>query len=549
MIFGSAAFFDALGIFVIAAALTALVARWLHLPSLVSFIAAGLLIGPIAGILGPTTPPEALDLLGEIGIVLLLFIVGLELSLGRIREVGKVAIAAGLGQVLISFLLGFGICALLGFDVIESIFIATALTFSSTAVVVKVLQQKRELHALYGRIAVGILLVQDVIVVIVLTFLAGLGSPESTSAGSVAIGLAGAFAGMALLLGLCLVGARFFLPVVLGWAARSPRTLFVWSLAWCLGVVLAAHALELSAEIGAFLAGLAVAQLGFANDLKRRANPLMTFFIALFFVSLGAQMEVAHAGAYWVEALVLSLFVLLGKPVIFMLIVARFGYSERTSSLTSVTLAQISEFSFIFAAMGLSVGLISQPILSIVGVVGISTIAISAYMILYNEQLYALVSRLRVLRVFRARAAEEEEAPTTRLSNHVIVVGMNDLGRRIATMLHAGGELVLAVDADWRKTSGLPCNTFVGDIDYASTLEEAGLFDARMALSALRLENVNKLFVFRCQMAGVPVAVYADDAATREQLRQVHANYLVDSKEHAGERLLLELDRLSGAGR
>ena len=550
MIFGGSAFFDALGIFVIAGALMVLLARWLRLPSLVSYVAAGLLIGPGTGLIGAgRTPPEALDLLGEMGIVLLMFVVGLELSLARIREVGKVAVAAGLGQVVFTAVIGFGLCLGLGFTAIESVFIAMALTFSSTAVVVKLLDQKNELHALYGQIAVGIFLVQDIVVVVVLTFLAGLGSPDTMSASSIALGLARAFGGMGLLLIAALVGGRLFLPPVLGWAAASPRTLFVWSLSWCMGLVIAAHALELSAEIGAFLAGLAIAQLRFADDLRRRTHPLMTFFIAIFFVSLGARMELGDAGAYWFEALMLSLFVLIGNPLIFIWIIARFGYSERTSFLTSVTVAQISEFSFIFAAMGLSMGLISQPILSLVGVVGVVTITISAYMILYNHQLYALLRRAKLLRIFRARTGDDAERPKSHLVGHVVVVGMNDLGRRVASLLHEKGETVLAIDTDGRKMSGLACHTLVGDVDYASTLEQAGLPSARMAISALRIENVNKLFVFRCRDAGVPVAVYTVDRPTREQLSEVGASHLVEARQAAGERLLLELEQLREVGR
>lgn len=547
LIFGGSGFFDALGIFVIAAALTALTARWLRLPSLVSFIVAGLLIGPATGIIDPaTTPAAALDVIGEMGIVLLLFIVGLELSLGRIREVGKVAVAAGIGQVVFTLVLGFGLCILLGFEALESVFIATALTFSSTAVVVKLLAQKNELGTLHGRIAVGIFLVQDLVVVVVLTFLAGLGSPEAMSPGALALGLARAFGGMGILLAVCLLGSRFLLPRVLGWAAASSKSLFVWSLAWCLGFVIAAHSLGLSAEIGAFLAGLAIAQLRFADDLRRRTHPLMSFFIAVFFVSLGARMQLGDAGAYWFEALVLSLFVLIGNPVIFIWIIARYGYSERTSFLTSVTVAQISELSFIFAAMGMSMGLIGQPILSLIGAVGIITIAVSAYMILYNHELYGLLRRMRVLRVFRAREASDQEPALGRLRDHVVVVGMNDLGRRVVKLLHDAGEAVLAIDTDFRKLSGLPCPTLVGDIDYAATLEEAGLDEARMAISALRIESVNKLFVFRCKHAGVPVAVYALDRSVRDQLLEAGVTYLVESRQQAGDRLMDELARLRG---
>jgi Kef-type K+ transport system membrane component KefB len=547
MIGEGSGFFDALGVFVIAGSLLALTARWLRLPSIVAFLLAGLLVGPVTGLVGAT--PDKIDLIAELGIVLLMFVVGLELSLERIREVGKVAVAAGLGQVVFTSVLGFGLCLALGFEVLESVFIATALTFSSTVVVVKLLDQKDELRTLHGRIAVGIFLVQDLVVVFVLTFLSGLGETGATSPGAVALGLGKAFAGMIALLLACLAGARWLLPPVMRWAATSPRTALVWSLAWCLGFVLAAHALALSVEIGAFLAGLAIAQLRFADDLRRRTHPLMSFFIAVFFVSLGARMELEHASAYGVEAAVLSLFVLVGNPVIFIAIIARYGYSERTSFLTSVTVAQISEFSFVFAAMGASLGLIGPPILSLIGVVGVVTIAVSAYMILHNHRLYAAIRRTGVLRVFRARAEDDAEPPPRHLSGHVVVVGMNDLGRRLVRALHARGETVLAVDNDWRKLADLPGHALLGDVDYAATLEEAGLAEARVAFSALRIEQVEQLFVHRCRALGVPVAAYAVDRATADVLREIGATHVVESTARAGERLLDELHRIGAPRR
>lgn len=259
-------------------------------------------------------------------------------------------------------------------------------------------------------------------------------------------------------------------------------------------------------------------------------------------------MELADAGAYWFEGLVLSLFVLIGNPIIFIWIIARFGYSERTSFLTSVTVAQISEFSFIFAAMGLSMGLITQPVLSVVGIVGVITIALSSYMIVYSHQLYDLLRRTRLLRIFQARTGDDDERPRPELRDHVIVVGMNDLGRRVARRLREKGETVLVVDTDGRKMSGLACHMLVGDIDYASTLEAAGLQGASMAISALRIENVNKLFVFRCRDAGIPVAVYASERPMREQLSEVGASYLVEARRSSGGRILRELERLQEAG-
>jgi len=236
----------------VAAAAMILLSRRVNIPSIVLFIVTGLILGPMTGLLtievhGPDHEPAgALAVVTEVGIVLLLFLVGLELSLDRIKDVGKVAVIAGLGQVIFTAAVGFIIAWLLQFTVIESIFIATALTFSSTVVVVKLLDQKKELTTLYGRIAVGIFLVQDLVVVVALTFIAGLGSVDSaTHEGAsesgrqtvdvvaVLLSLGTAFAGMGLMLIAAMLSSKYILRRPFEWAARSPESLLIWSLTWC----------------------------------------------------------------------------------------------------------------------------------------------------------------------------------------------------------------------------------------------------------------------------------------------------------------------------
>ncbi len=524
------------GVMIVAAAAMILVSRRLRIPSIVAYILTGLLLGPVG--LNLLSLPSghdgdqytAVGVAAELGIVLLLFLVGLELSLKNIRSVGKVALAAGIGQVIFTAAIGFVLALLLGFTTMEAIFLATALTFSSTVVVVKLLDQKKHLHKLYGRIAVGIFLVQDLVVIIVLTFLTGLGDPNGASLSSILLGIGRSFLGVGIMLAVALLSARYLLVRPMAWAASSAETTLIWSLGWCFAFVVAAERLSLSPEIGAFLAGLSLAQLPMAHDLRRRLHPLMNFFIAIFFISLGVQMELDAATAYLVPAVILALFVLIGNPLIFMIIIARGGYSERTSFMTSVTVAQISEFSFIFAAVGLSAGLIGESILSLITVIGLITIAASSYMILYSEGLYKWVRARGLLRPFRAAQADDEE-PQDTLSGHVVVLGMNAMGRRIADRLHEQGETVLAIDTDARKLAGLPYRTLVGNMDYPAVAEEAFLSQARLAISALHIENTNNLLAYRCQQAGVPTAIHAFDASVVADLEQLDVDYLIDPKQ------------------
>lgn len=531
------------GMVIVTAAIVALLSRPLQVPSIVAYLFAGLLLGSVLQVVPESRHGEVTDVevISEIGIVLLLFLVGLELSVPKVRDVGRVAVAAGLGQVVFTAAGGFLLAWLLGFTVVESLFLAIALTFSSTVVVVKVLDQKGELDQLYGRIAVGIFLVQDLVVIIVLTVLAGLGTADAMDPMAVSWDVGKAFAGMGLMLALALVAAKYLLPRPFGWVARSPRTLMIWSLCWCFLFVLLADGMGLSREIGAFLAGMSLAQLRCSQDLRRRVHPLMNFFIAVFFVTLGAQMRIDAAAEHWPAGLVLSLFVLIGNPIIFMWIIARFGYAERTSFFTSVTVAQISEFSFVFAAVGMDAGLIDESILSLIAAVGLVTIVVSVYMILYSEPLYRMLHSAGLLKIFRAHVATEAELTADQervgLRDHVIVVGMNPLGRRLVELLEERGEMVLAIDTDSRKLANLKCAILVGNIDYRSVLHDARLSQAKLAITALKIEETNNLFVYRCRTAGVPVVAHVFDRAVRPTLEQLGARWLIDSKTAADRQL------------
>lgn len=538
------ALLQTIGVVVVTATAAVLVARFFQVPAIVAYLITGVLLGPVLSVLPADQVGghgSDLSLIAELGIVLLLFLVGLELSLAKIRDVGKVAIAAGIGQVVFTAVGGTLFALVLGFTWVESVFVAVALTFSSTVVVVKVLDQKGELNSLYGRIAVGIFLVQDMVVIVVLTVLAGLGSAESMTPWNVGLGIARAFGGMLLLLALVLFASRYLLSVPFNWIARSPRGLVVWSLGWCTGLVVLAHALGLSPEIGAFLAGMSLAQLPCSEDLRRRVHPLMNFFVAIFFVTLGVQMQFGEAANHWLAAVVLSLFVLIGNPFIFMWIIARFGYGQRTCFYTSVTVAQISEFSFVFAAVGLNAGLIDESILSLIAVVGLVTIIASVYMMLYNHVLYRWADGARLLRFFKAKQADDDDPggplKTHAAGGHIIVVGMNGLGLEIVRRLHETGHDVLAIDTDPHKLAGLPCRTMVGNIDYLSVLHETGLPHAKLAISALKIEDTNNLLVYRCKTMGVPVVAHAFDRALMPVLMGLGASYAMDSKTLADARI------------
>lgn len=432
-------FLENLGIIAVSAAILVAVGRAVRMPAIVVYLLCGILLGPVLGLV---EMEEGLELVSETGIALLLFLVGLELSIGKVRDVGKVALIAGSAQVGLTALLGLGISAALGFGLMEATFLAMALTFSSTVVVVKLLEEKGELESLYGRIGVGVLLVQDLVVIMLLTFLAGMsGAGEAMDAGTIGLGLLKAFGGMAVLLVVALVASKYILPKPFKWAARSPEVLLVWALSWCFLMVFGAHAFHLSLEIGAFLAGMSLAQLPYNEDLRRRVHPLMNFFVAVFFVTLGIRIDLGGAADQIGAVLALSTFVLIGKPLMFLGILGLLGYGRKTAFLTGTTLAQTSEFSFILAGLAMSKGLIGGEILLVSALVGVVTIAVSSYMIIQSHGLYAWVLRTGFLRFKFLDGKPEITAQIVHagehLSGHVVVVGMNTLGRELVRRLVA----------------------------------------------------------------------------------------------------------------
>jgi Kef-type K+ transport system membrane component KefB len=530
-----------LGYIVVAAVVCLLVARRLAVPAILAFMLAGLVLGPATGLVHVS---ESVELIAEVGIALLLFLVGLELSVGTVRDVGRVALLAGGGQVALTAAGGLGLALLLGFDAREAAVLAACLTFSSTVVAVKMLAQKRELDALHGRIAVGVLLVQDLVAVLVITLLSGLGRAGALGAAQIGESILLAFAGVAALTAAAVLIAAFVLRRFLEGSRTSSEAGLVWSLAWCFLFIVAAEMLSLSVEIGAFIAGVALAQLSQGQELRRRVEPLVDFFIAVFFVTLGIHMQPSAAAGLWVAGVAFTLFVLLLKPAALLSLIPRLGYDERTAFFTAVTLAQVSEFSLIVATLAAADGVIGDDVLSLVGVLGLVTIGISSFAIRSKEGLYARASRTGILQPFGARAAPAGDTVHHR-RGHVIVVGMNTLGRRLVHALAERGEEVLAIDTDPVKLANLPAETLTGNAEHAGVLEEADLATAKLLVSSLQIEDANNLLAFRAREAGVPASIHAFDPSLVEELKLLGAKHLMISK-HDGIRQVAAALRTAG---
>jgi Kef-type K+ transport system membrane component KefB len=451
------------------AAFGGLLSAKLRQPVIVAFIGIGVLVGPVG--LGWVIGEGPIDLFAKLGISLLLFLVGLKLDFHLVRSTGLVALATGLGQVVFTAAIGFLIARALGMGVTVSVYVAVALTFSSTIIIIKLLSDKREIDQLHGRIAVGFLIVQDIVVVLVMIVLTAVG--EATSDSVITQFALVVAKGLALLVGMALL-MRFVLTRLLHEFARVSELFVIFGVTWAVIVAAVTDMLGFSTEVGAFLAGFSLASTPYREAVGARLVSLRDFLLLFFFIGLGAQLEFAEAGQQLTQAAVLSAFVLIGNPLIVLVIMGIMRYPTRVSFLAGLTVAQISEFSLILAALGLSLGHIDSATVSLITVVGLVTIGLSTYMILYSRWLYERLEPL--LRPFERRRLLDLPEEDDGREVDVILYGLGRLGSGVARGLISAGKRVIAVDLDPQVAaiwSDQPITTVYGDaedLDFLATL-------------------------------------------------------------------------------
>ncbi len=494
----------------IISAVAGAIAVRLRQPVLIAYILVGILVGP--AVLGLVTAQDQVDLLAQIGVTVLLFVVGLKLDLHHIRHIGPVALATGLGQLGFTIVFGFVLILLMGKGVMEAIYVAVALTFSSTIIIVKLLSDKRELDSLHGRIAVGFLIVQDVAVVLAMMAMSALrvagdaGVPEV--AGSLLLRLAAAALLMYVLM-------RHVLPRVVEAMARSQELLLLFAIAWGTGLAALGEWAGFSKEAGAFMAGFSLASTGYREAMNARLAGIRDFLLLFFFIELGTKLNFSTLGGELWPALILSVFVLVGNPLIVMAIMGYMGYRKRTGFLAGLTVAQISEFSIVFVAMGITLGHVGVEALGLTTLVGLVTIMLSTYMILYSQVLYerlapwlGVFERRRPLREMaverQARAAGQPD---------VIVFGLGRYGARLMQQLQAAGVAVLGVDFDPEAVRSLrqrKLQVRFGDGEDQGFLESLPLEDAAWVVTTFPQWESNRAFLhslrgagFRGRIAGV----------------------------------------------
>ena len=442
-------------------------------PLVVAYIFVGILLGPT--FLDLVHYESEIELFAELGIALLLFLVGLKLDLSLIKNIGKVAVLTALGQVLFTAALGFAIVPTFGFDASQAAYIAVAISFSSTIIVVKLLSDRREIDQLHGQIAVGFLIVQDILVIVFMVVIAAIGS----SAGEVDRSIPVLIFGSIIYIAAAALVSKFLLPKLLAWLSKSQELTLIFGVSWALSLAAISHSLGLSMEIGAFIAGVALASTPYRESLSGKMVSLRDIMVLFFFIQLGSSLSLADALQQLLPAIVISLFVLIAKPLIVMGIMRWLGYRNQVSFKTSLAIAQISEFSLILMALGFSLGQVNQSALSLVTLVAVITITLSTYFILYSERIYQWL--LPILKKFDVPAEDRLDEEAIEARYDAIVIGAGRLGSNVIGGLAEKGAILLIVDHNPEALNKLASEGFAtlyGDISdpefaYSLPLNEA----------------------------------------------------------------------------
>ncbi|MBW3017501.1 cation:proton antiporter [Candidatus Woesearchaeota archaeon] len=479
-----------IGLIITVTILFAAIMRMLRQPLIIGYILTGIVIGP--QFFNMISATETIEIFSHMGIALLLFIVGLSLNPKVIREVGKVSLLTGVGQVIFTSLVGFFISYSLGFSFIVSIYIAIALSFSSTIIIMKLLSDKGDIETLYGKIAIGFLIVQDLIAVTILMVISSISGGLDYSNLFWGTFLKGFF-----MLALIFVIGIYTLPSITKVIAKSQEFLLLFSIGWCLSIASLFHYLNFSMEIGALLAGITLSSSPYRHEISAKMKPLRDFFIVLFFILLGFQMGFADIRQYLAPVMIFSFFVLIGNPIIVMTLMGILGYTKRTGFLAGLTVAQISEFSFVLIALGTKFGHLPRSAIAIITAVGLITIAGSTYMIIYSNKIYPYVSKY--LSLFEKKGKKIDEHKYHKDEEYdTILFGCDLIGYDVLESLKKTKKKFLVIDYNPERIIGLAKKGIecrYADAGDSDLLNELNFSKTNRVISTIPDINTNLLLI------------------------------------------------------
>jgi CPA2 family monovalent cation:H+ antiporter-2 len=499
---------------------------------MLGYIAAGLVVGPATP--GFVAGREDVLALADVGVALLMFSIGLQFSLGELREVGPRILAGTPAQVLITMGIGTGVGLAMGWELVEALFIGGAVSVCSTVVLVKVAGEAALHTTPHGRTALGVSIVQDLVTVALVVILSALGSREEESLGSLMVRGAIALGFVAFVI----IGGSRILPRVLSAIARlRSRELFVIGVAVIsIGTAFAADYLGVSIALGAFVAGLALADSDLTASVLGEIVPLRELFSTFFFVSIGVLLEPNAIIAAWPVVLALLLIITLGKAIPIAALARFGGHGPSTALRAGALIGQSGEFSFVLASTGLALGAVSPDAFSLaMGAVVIS--------ILTAEPLHAGARRIGGWLDDRAARPPLPGEEPTGLRRHAVILGYGRAGRAVARVLESRGFGWAAVDSDYSiardaRAAGHP--VIYGDVGMPSALDHASIATAHVLVIAVpdALATQQAVAYALAQNPRVEVVARAHSEAEEAELRRLGVSRVVVAERELGNELV-----------
>jgi len=514
--------FIELGMVLILGAFITSVVHLLRQPLIIGYLLTGIIAGPIAfGLIGES---NILPEISSIGVALLLFIVGLELNIHNLSRLKHVVFATTFLQVAVIGLIGTIAGILLGLGGLESFIVGIALALSSTLIIVKVFTDKKELTRLYAQIAIGILILQDIIATAVKIFLA------SQKEGVISWSDIGFLSLKAIVLftSLYLLG-RFVLTRIVSFIESSKELLLISALGWALGVAALFELTGFSIEVGALFAGVSLASAQYNQEIASRLKPLRDFFIVIFFIVLASSIEPSQLVSAWMPILVFSMIVIFIKPLVTLIGLGLSGYTKRTSFKAAISLSQVSEFSLIFIASAVASGLATETTQAIILMVGIITFITSTYLMKYDDEIFKVFENH--LQLFERKITKYEQKGSSS-SFPIVLFGYRKGGVEFIRTFKAMNKKFVVVDYDPETIDHLERNNthfMYGDVTDLELLHELNLHKAKMVVSTISDFATNE-FLAQWMHANNPEAVFicsAENAQYASALYNLDADYVM----------------------
>lgn len=531
------------GIVLIVAAALGIFARLLKQPLILAYLITGIIIGPFA--LGLVKNFDLIQNFASIGIVFLLFFIGLELNPRRLLEVGKSVVAISVIQMGILSVIYYFASLRLGLTGMAAAYFSLAFTFSSTAIIVTLLSNKKDLDSLHGKMIVGILLVQDFVAIILLTLFPGLanGNNSALSLASAQIAIK-----VVILFVIVFLVGKYILPPVFSKVARSQELLFLSSLAWCFLMVIFSYGLGFGSEIGAFLAGISLAGLPFSTHISSKTKPLRDFFHTIFFVYLGSTLVFAHAAKVMIPAIIFSVIILVVNPFVIMITMSALGFRKRTSFITGITLTQISEFSFIVVAMGNKLKILPDEAMALTSLVAIITVFISTYLISNATNIFHKLSPVLGF-IESGRKHDIMMSLPEDISDHVILIGYHRIGEIVFETLKEQKQKTIVIDVDPYRINRLidgGDNAIYGDAVDHEIIEKLNVKDAKFVISTLDKIEENKLMIdlYHKENKRIKFITVSEDSEEAVELYEHGADLVIVPALISGDYMAYTLKRL-----